>query len=207
MKKPLLIFLTFLLLIGTIPFQSKATVHTVTVADFSFSPSTVANVTVGDTIHFVWSSGNHTTTSVAVPNGASMWDSPINSQATTFDYRVNVAGAYSWHCSIHTTMTGSFIANPASTGISSLGSQSPGLKFFPNPAKSELNVSFISTTDGDGQVRIYDLTGKEVFRQLASIIAGTNAITIPLANLPSGMYMAELVMGTEQIGVRRIIKE
>jgi plastocyanin len=60
-------------------FTALATKWTVTVQNFSFNPSSLPNVAVGDTIKWVWVSGSHTTTSSTIPGGAVSWDQPINS--------------------------------------------------------------------------------------------------------------------------------
>lgn len=117
MKKILLLSFSFLL----ISLFSKATIHVVNVANFSFSPAAIDNVVVGDTVRWVWLGGNHTTTDTAVgsdnvlPAGAAKWNSPINSANTSFDYKVTVAGTYNYICIPHAAfgMVGSFTASTA----------------------------------------------------------------------------------------------
>lgn len=83
-----------------------ATIITVTVANFSFSPSTV-NAVIGDQIRFNYSSGSHTTTcgaalpGTSLPAGAAQWNSPMNTGTTTFTYTVTVAGTYFYGCIPH----------------------------------------------------------------------------------------------------------
>ena len=90
-------------------FQSKATVWTVNVSNFQFSPQTL-NVVVGDQIHWVNISGFHSTTSQMVPAGAAPWSS--GPPLTTFDYTVTKAGNYTYFCTVHgfAVMNGSFTA-------------------------------------------------------------------------------------------------
>ena len=83
-----------------------ATTWNVTVADFSFSPSTI-NAVIGDVIQFNWSSGFHTTTcgsglpGTSLPAGASEWDTSMDPGSTTFSYTVTVAGDYFYGCIPH----------------------------------------------------------------------------------------------------------
>ena len=113
MKKNLL--LSFVLLLLTV--VSNATVHVVQVSNFQFSPSTMS-VFVGDTVRYVWVSGNHTTTcdasqdpNTSLPAGAATWDAAIKSSAQTFNYRVTVPGTYNYVCLPHApSMAGSFVA-------------------------------------------------------------------------------------------------
>ncbi|MDB5282891.1 MAG: hypothetical protein JWO06_1966, partial [Bacteroidota bacterium] len=83
--------------------------HTIQVADFSFTPPTT-NANVGDSIVFTWVSGSHTTTSTSVPSGATSWNSPMNSNNSTFVYVLTTAGTYDFHCAIHSFMTGTITA-------------------------------------------------------------------------------------------------
>lgn len=81
----------------------------VNVLNFSFSPKNFT-ATVGDTIHFVWVGGFHTTTSTKIPTGAASWDEPITSSNPSFLYPVKIAGDYAFQCSFHFSMgmVGSF---------------------------------------------------------------------------------------------------
>ncbi|HKG69233.1 MAG TPA: T9SS type A sorting domain-containing protein [Segetibacter sp.] len=116
MKKILLFSLNLLL----ISLVSNATIHVVSVANFSFSPATITNVIVGDTVRWEWVSGTHTTTCEpasqgagnSLPSGAATWNSPITAGAPTFDYKVTVAGTYKYWCIPHKPeMAGTFEAS------------------------------------------------------------------------------------------------
>jgi len=69
--------------------QAYAIVRTVTVQNFQFSPATLA-VSVGDTIKWQWSNGSHTTTSLAIPSGATDWDRPMSQASQIFLCKVTV---------------------------------------------------------------------------------------------------------------------
>ena len=102
-----------LLLAICIPLSSKATKHIITAQNFFFSPSNLTNVLVGDTIRWVRVNGSHTTTSTvsSIPAGAAIWNSPLNSVTTSFEYKVTVAGTYNYVCTPHAaSMFGSFTA-------------------------------------------------------------------------------------------------
>lgn len=100
--------------------------HTVLVGSYFFNPNSL-NVAVGDTVRWQWSNGSHTTTSAAIPAGASAWDHIINSSNQFFEYKVTVAGVYNYVCTPHAAMgqIGSFTAAaPAPTLSLSPGSRS-----------------------------------------------------------------------------------
>src|SRR6185312_12992917 len=80
----------------------------------SFSPATT-NISVGDTVHWIWDSNFHSTTSGTVVNGSTHadgnWDSGINNAGFTFDHTFNTAGSFPYFCSIHGPggMTGTIV--------------------------------------------------------------------------------------------------
>jgi len=107
--KKFLFFAVFALLVLSLQ-NVKATVHVVSVTNFSFTP---ANVTVnpGDTVRWVLSVGLHTTTSD--PSSPKMWDSgtlgaPFNLQFVLADG----PGPFTYHCATHPlTMMGTINQN------------------------------------------------------------------------------------------------
>ncbi len=113
MKKFTSIFSLFVLITAiSVSSPALAVKHVVMVGNFFFNPVNV-NVNVGDTIRWVWSAGAHTTTSTpgAIPAGAASWDALITSSNTSFEYKVTVAGAYSYVCTPHAPgMAGTFTA-------------------------------------------------------------------------------------------------
>ncbi len=113
MKKYIYFLTIFTVLAGSLlPTPATAVKHVVMVGNFFFNPMSL-NVNVGDTVRWVWSAGNHTTTSTpgAIPAGAASWDALINSTNTSFEYKVTVAGSYAYVCTPHApSMAGSFTA-------------------------------------------------------------------------------------------------
>lgn len=104
MKKTLLFTLNFLVISLVI----NATVHTVTVADYAFNPSSL-NVSVNDTVRFTWVSGEHTTTcdpatqgsGNSLPSGAATWNDSMTVTKPVFDYKITVEGEYNYYCIPH----------------------------------------------------------------------------------------------------------
>lgn len=124
MKNYLPFFLAFSALFGFATSGAYSQIHIVNVGDFYFEPSNLT-VEVGDTIRWVWIEGHHTTTSTTIPSGAPAWDSPMTSAVTSFEYRVQVAGVYNYHCVPHSSVQiGQFTAvNPTPTLSVSPGNQ------------------------------------------------------------------------------------
>lgn len=121
MKRLLLYSIGMCLVLAISPFgHTFATKHIINVQNNFFSPSSITNVAVGDTMRWVWVSGVHTTTSTTIPAGAATWDSPMTSTNTVFEYKVTVAGTYNYKCTPHAAMgmIGSFVASAPTATLS-----------------------------------------------------------------------------------------
>ncbi|HEV2832890.1 MAG TPA: T9SS type A sorting domain-containing protein [Hanamia sp.] len=140
MKNILLSLLCFAFL------TSHATTWDVTVSNNQFSPASL-NVAVGDVIHWVWSQGFHTTTSVGIPAGASSWDSPIDAGNISFNYTVTQPGTYSYQCDFHAPfMVASFTATsvlPVTLSAFDVGTQN-NHPFLSWTTQTEINVDYFS---------------------------------------------------------------
>jgi plastocyanin len=73
----------------------RADVIVVSVQSNVFVPSDVT-IATGDTIHWTWDQGVHTSTSVD-----GLWDSGIIGPGSTFDYTFDQAGDYNYYCTLH----------------------------------------------------------------------------------------------------------
>jgi plastocyanin len=120
MKKTIRIFLLLL------PFtylsmmvESSATKWIINVQNFSFVPSNLTNVILGDTIRWVWISGMHTTTNLIIPPGAIEWDENIDMSNPSFEYVPAVTGIYNYKCTPHfPSMVASFqVSDPTSVSF------------------------------------------------------------------------------------------
>ena len=179
---------TVLLLTGiSFAVITHATIITVTVANFSFSPSSFS-ATVGDTVMWMWTAGSHTTTSLTVPAGAASWNNPMNSSNTMFNYVITQPGNYTYWCAIHTTsMEGSFTAK-AALGVPVVSnSVKDFVTVFPNPVSGMLNMHLNVSIDNE-ELIISDISGKEMLRQNPASI--DNAINV--STWQKGVYFYSL---------------
>lgn len=84
--------------------RAVPTVFTVDVgpmnAPMKFSPAT-ETINVGDTVHWVWDSDFHSTTSGTFGHPDGLWDSGVHNTGFTFDQTFNQAGSFPYFCSIH----------------------------------------------------------------------------------------------------------
>lgn len=148
----------------------------------SFSPSNVS-VNVGDVIRWVWSSSNHTTTSISVPNGAITWDSPLNSTSPTFEYTILVAGNYTYECTIHYGMSGGFTAS-SSTSVDDFFILKE-YRIFPNPSSSIINLPL----NMHGTLHLFDVIGNELKQILPTDLKTNSKSTrLNISDLAIGVY-------------------
>src|SRR5262249_17759020 len=74
---------------------ATVTVHLI---NFAFNPSAVT-INVGDTVHWVWDTDHHSTTSVA--GSADQWDSGVHNSGYTFDHTFTKVGTFAYYCTMH----------------------------------------------------------------------------------------------------------
>jgi plastocyanin len=206
-KQYILISCLLVLLLTGFNHPSFGTTWQVTVANFSFSPSSLANVKVGDTVHFQWESGTHTTTSTTIPAGAATWNHPITSTNQTFDYIPTVTGTYNYKCTPHAGMgmVGSFnVTFP--TGIPDQKS-ALSVEIFPNPVLSIATVKLTSDPSHMTGVTVFDMTGKTVLAKELGNLTQDHSITFDMSAAPAGIYFAVFRDTENGTIVRRIIKE
>jgi len=65
-------------------------------------------------------------------------------------------------------------------------------KVFPNPAIDQINISFETQVEGNLQLQVFDLNGKEVLRRSTSAQKGINQSTIDISSLTSGVYFVHI---------------
>jgi plastocyanin len=184
---------------------SKATVQPVNVQDFEFNPA-IFTVNVGDTIMWVWNSGFHTTSSVAIPVGAASWDQQISQATPMFMYAVTVAGNYDYQCNFHASMgmTGHFTA-VAVTGIDELPSS-----VFLNLHQDYMHnliLQYGLTQPAQVSVNIYNIIGNSVYKEhMQNSAAGIYEKEITTADLSKGIYVVEINAGTSRISRKILIQ-
>jgi plastocyanin len=105
----------------------------------TFSPANTT-IHVGDTVHWVWDTDNHSVTS-GTCNGATCtadgkFDSGVHNTGFTFDQTFNSAGTTSYFCSIHGPM--------GMTGTINVLAGTPG----PTPSSPTLSIGNVRTLEG-----------------------------------------------------------
>jgi plastocyanin len=169
------------------------TVH-VGASGFTFSPDP-QTVAAGDTVHWVWDSFDHSTTSgncdAITCTRDLRWDSGITNTGATFDFTFTTPGTYNYYCSVHGllfNMHGTIIVVPE-LPIAGLVANSSS----PTPLGSATaftatvsNGSHITYTwdFGDGQLGagITTTHAYAAFGDYGVTVTATNSISIVVAN-------------------------
>lgn len=73
------------------------------------------------------------------------------------------------------------------------------LEMFPNPAKESLNLSIDLNRESRANVEIYNMVGARVLHgDYGNLGSGLSQISIPVNQLPEGMYMVKVTAGKQQ---------
>lgn len=122
----------------------------------------------------------------------------------TIDVPVNDADVISFFWTVNATNGDDFWGAANGTGIFFLNiSDAPEfppavvekleLTNYPNPFNAATVISFSLPTASDARLRVFDLTGREVFhRNLGDMAAGTHRVSLDASTLSSGVYVARL---------------
>ena len=172
--------------------RTLLTTFTVDLVNFSFSPGTVT-IHVGDTVHWVWNSNNHSTTSVA--GIAEHWDSGVHNNGFTFDHTFTQVGAFAYYCVIHGFDNGNGTAGGMSGTVT---------------VQSAATLQSIAVTPAnpsvpDGETQQFDATGtysdnstQNLTTQVTWASATTSVATISNASGTQGLATA-VAQGTSTI--------
>ncbi len=74
----------------------------------------------------------------------------------------------------------------------SLNSSQEGVNLYPNPARDQAQLSFMSTQKQAAMLVIYNSAGARVYKKQMLLLQGINALPIDAAQLVSGTYIVEM---------------
>lgn len=78
---------------------------------------------------------------------------------------------------------------------------------FPNPTAGDVTVVFVLENEQPYQLRLFDLNGRLLRHEQLDGFAGENAVTLPLGDLPTGLYfldiLTEMIHGRQKIVVQK----
>jgi len=77
---------------------------------------------------------------------------------------------------------------------------------YPNPAQNTLNVHFTNDVGAIFQLILINIQGNQVLEQTVEVSATENDISIPVTNLPPGIYSLILLRNGVSVGWERVVK-
>jgi plastocyanin len=207
--------LTVLLLLPSLAFAQ--TTHIVNQISFSFSPNDLT-INVGDTVRWVRSNGSHTVTSgtgASDPNVGNLFDAPLNSSNTTFEFTFNSAGDVNFFCRPHegANMKGVIRVSDVSAVddiplVAAVRLEAP----HPNPFNPRAQVRFTLAEAGPVDLVVFDARGRLVKTLLAGVHReatedrvfwdGTNNAG---SAVPSGTYLFRVRTGRHEEVVKGML--
>lgn len=75
--------------------------------------------------------------------------------------------------------------------IDNLRYKPESLKCYPNPTTGEINIDYLSYSDDEFRISIYDYTGKLISLNSGSLFSGNNQVKVTLEQLATGPYVVE----------------
>ena len=159
---------------------------TVTVANFQFtdgaSATSTTTIQVGDTVTWTWANTSgvpHSTTSTSVPAGAATWDSGTSASPFSFGPATfTVAGTYTYHCTVHASMTGTIVVQAAATATP-MATNTP-------VAATSTQVAATSTPQPATSTPVADATMPAATSTTAAAGSPSPALIAPVPTTPSG---------------------
>lgn len=114
---------------------------------------------------------------------------PTNLNDTTVDFRLNSSSAVA---------TGAGFSNARFAGqiigIENLIPTAEGVALYPNPAQNKTTLIFSLNNTVSVNINVYDITGKtvKIIKNNEAMSPGNHVITIPTAELSSGIYLVNI---------------
>ncbi len=75
-----------------------------------------------------------------------------------------------------------------SSVINITSNESVAIRIWPNPATSQVNINFSFPSTGIAEVAIYNISNCVVMKKLVPVQAGNTVLSIPIEQLPPGIY-------------------
>jgi hypothetical protein len=98
---------------------------------------------------------------------------------------------------------GYFRSSTLLTGTKNVSNTKVTMNAYPNPTSDITNFSFNAAKSGAATVTIYDLTGKAVITKNIQIANGSNTVSVDVAHLTTGYYLASIngVVNTQAVKI------
>jgi uncharacterized repeat protein (TIGR01451 family) len=94
------------------------------------------------------------------------------------------------------------------SGIVKLNVKAVDFQVLPNPFDKSLNLQFELKSSQMVKIRLLDLSGREVFASSENYNTGAHSVSIILpSNIAKGMYMLDVIAGSEHIFQKKLVRQ
>jgi PKD repeat protein len=91
-------------------------------------------------------------------------------------------------------------------GINEVLQPANTFKIYPNPVTDAANIAMHLSESAEISVRLVNLTGQQVFYLDKKMAAGNSVVTIPVSDLPPGMYTVCIISGNGKLYTAKLIR-
>ena len=102
-----------------------------------------------------------------------------------------------------TDITASFVLGNIVTSVFDYDKAESNIKTFPIPAGNVVNFSFENNIKVE-KIKLFDVSGKEVYNQIEGASYSGNIVTIKLDNIENGIYFASIICADGQVLSKKI---
>jgi len=133
----------------------------------------------------------------------------INGLTTNTQYEWQVAAIDT--SAAGATTVSAYVPGPNFTTLlkvaAGLDDQATALSVYPNPASSNVHVSFENRTDGEVTIRLFDVNGKTIFVQHKNETIGNVNEELDFSALNAGVYALQIITADGRVMNQSIVKE
>ncbi|MEI7802162.1 MAG: T9SS type A sorting domain-containing protein, partial [Bacteroidota bacterium] len=78
------------------------------------------------------------------------------------------------------------------------------LNLYPNPTSGNVQITFVSVQETEYTIKVVDLLGKEISKEIFTAVEGNNLANLDLSNLSKGLYFVSVIVEGEEIKTMRL---
>jgi trimeric autotransporter adhesin len=95
--------------------------------------------------------------------------------------------------------------NNSITEIRTKSSEIMNLELSPNPANIKVNLYILTNNEGEYDINVYNIVGKQVINNPSRLFKGENIINMSIENLPKGIYLVRVFKDNESVVQKLLI--
>lgn len=95
----------------------------------------------------------------------------------------------------------------AAVGINTINGVNDGINIWPVPAKNIVNISVNTNNICDASVKMYDITGKMIKQQPASLKPGNNTVVLGTEDIANGVYLVKVIGDNMNVSQKIVINK